>query len=95
MKLVIKKGLPVGVTTNECFRAFYRVSPHLNISKGMFRDVVLVITELEERDIGVDMKRSSRGSTIYNRLTKCGTRCLGLFACYVKKVKKIENGKTK
>ena len=48
-----------------------------------------------EKSIGRDMRTAGRGAIMYDGWSKCGMHYIGLFACYMKKVKVSEKKELK
>ena len=83
VNLTILKGLPVSIAQDENYRKLS--SSDCNFSKVTVGNAIFSMVEIVEGKIGADMNESVRRSILSDGWTKCGTHCVGLFDCRMKK----------
>ena len=59
-KLIIKKGLPLGLAKDKVHRIFRNTG--INVSAKTMRDNIFAMVDMVERKIGLDMNKIKRGS---------------------------------
>jgi len=89
LELITELGYPLSHLENKTLRRFSKFSDIFSIK--YFKEVMFLVVKFVEEIIADEMK-DTRGSILYDGWTNSGVHYLGIFACYMKDSKSIENG---
>ena len=90
IKFIIDTNSPLTCVENPSYREFSKTVN--NFSFQRIKDVLINLNIHVEECIAKELKEAGRGAIMYDAWSKCGVHYIGLFACYNRHMKIVQNG---
>ena len=91
IRFIVTTNSPVAICENEEYREFSKCNH--NFGHERVNDVILELTKIVEQKIAKEIKSTQCGAIMHDGWTLSGNHYIGLYATYMTKVRRIEDGK--
>ena len=92
LTFILSESLPLSVVEKPSYRKQSKYCHRFSLCR--MSETVRKLTQMVEKPIAREMKEAGRGTLMHDAWSKGGVHYIALYACYVRRIMKVEKGET-